>query len=79
MNLTDGSTVKKFTYICIGIFLVIISGSALSGAFEFHNVISNHIQRFDSFPESGWLVMLGSVLIFGATIMRRIRAARATR
>ena len=70
---------KKFTYIAIGIFLLIISGSALSVAFEFHNTISTHMQRFDSFPESGWLIMLGSVLIFGATIMRRIRAARATR
>lgn len=70
---------KKFTYISIGIFLIIISGSALSVAFEFHNVISTHMQRFDSFPESGWLIMLGSILIFGATIMRRIRAARAIR
>lgn len=70
---------KKFTYIAIGVFLLIISGSALSVAFEFHNAISTQMQRFDSFPESGWLIMLGSVLIFGATIMRRIRAARATR
>jgi hypothetical protein len=71
--------VKKFTYILLGIFLLVISGSVISGAFEFHSVISNHIQRFDSFPESGWLIMLGSILIFGATIMRRIRAARAAR
>ena len=70
---------KKFTYIAIGIFLLILSGSALSVAFEFHNAISTRMQRFDSFPESGWLIMLGSLLIFGATIMRRVRAARAAR
>ena len=70
---------KKFTYIAIGIFLLILSGSALSVAFEFQNAISPRMQRFDSFPESGWLIMLGSLLIFGATIMRRVRAARAAR
>lgn len=67
---------KKFTYSIIGIFLLLISGSAFSGALELHNVIADHIQRFDSFPESGWLIALGSLLISGATFLRRRRAAR---
>jgi hypothetical protein len=74
-----GSTVKKITYFLSGIFLLIISGSVFSGALELHNVISDGMQRFDSFPESAWLIMLGSVLIFGASILRRRRAARAAR
>ena len=70
---------KKFTYFLSGIFLLIISGSVFSGALELHNVISDGMQRFDSFPESAWLIILGTVLIFGASILRRRRAARATR
>ena len=68
--------VKKITYSIIGIFLLVISGSVLSGALELH-VISDHIQRFDSFPESARLVVLGSLLISGATFLRRRRAARS--
>jgi hypothetical protein len=68
---------KKFTYSIIGIFLLLISGSAFSGALELHNVISDRMQRFDSFPESGWLIVLGSLLISGATFLRRRRAARS--
>lgn len=74
-----GSIVKNFTYFIGGIFLFVISGSAFSGALELHNVVSDHMQRFDSFPESAWLIMLGSLLIFSATILRRRRAARASR
>ena len=65
---------KKFTYSLIGIFLLLISGSAF-GALELHSVISDHIQRFQ-FPESAWLIVLGSLLISGATVLRRRRAAR---
>jgi hypothetical protein len=74
--LTGGEPeVKKFAYFCVGIFLSgLLSGAA--NAAEFHNVISVEIQRFSSFPEWGGLVVLGSVLIFGATILRRRRAAR---
>jgi hypothetical protein len=68
---------KKFTYSIIGIVLLLISGSAFSGALELHNVISDRMQRFDSFPESGWLIVLGSLLISGATFLRRRRAARS--
>ena len=68
---------KKFTYSIIGIFLLLISGSVFSGALELHNVISDRMQRFDSFPESGWLIVLGSLLISGATFLRRRRAARS--
>lgn len=70
---------KKITYFLSGIFLLIISGSVFSGAIELHNVISDGMQRFDSFPESAWLIILGSVLIFGASILRRRRAARTAR
>ena len=66
---------KKFTYFVIGIFSL-LSGSALAGALEVHDVVSDHIQRFDSFPESAWLIVLGSLLISGATFLRRRRAAR---
>jgi hypothetical protein len=71
--------VKKFIYSLIGILLFVLSGSLLSGALQFHNVISDGIQRFDSFPESAWLIVLGSILISGATVLRRRRAAARTR
>lgn len=69
--------VKKFTYFIVGLFVILISGSAFSGTFELQNVISSGIQRVDSFPESGWLVVLGALLISGATFLRRRRAARS--
>ena len=69
--------VKKFTYSILGLFVILISGSAFSGTFELQNVISSGIQRADSFPESGWLVVLGALLISGATVLRRRRAARS--
>jgi len=72
----DGTMMKKFTYFVIGIFSLLISGSALAGALEVHVVVSDHIQRFDSFPESAWLIVLGSLLSSGATFLRRRRAAR---
>lgn len=71
--------VKKFTYSIIGILFFVLSGSLLSGALQIHDVISEHIQRFNSFPESGWLIVLGSLLIFGASVLRRRRAAARTR
>jgi hypothetical protein len=75
-----GSTVKKFTYFSIAIFLFFIfAGSVLSGALELHTAISGHMQRFDSFHESWSLVLLGSLLITGATVLRRRKAARITR
>ena len=70
--------VKKFTYFIFGI-LCSFSRSSVSGALEFHNAIADQIQRFDSFPESGWLIVLGSLLISGATVLRRRRAAARTR
>jgi len=48
-----------------------------SGAIELHHVIASHIESFNSFPESGGLIVLGSLLIFGASILRRRRAARS--
>ena len=70
---------KKFTYSIIGIFLLLISGSVLSGALELHSVISDRMPRLESFPESAWLIVLGSLLISGATFLRRRRAAQRSR
>ena len=76
-SMGDVTMVKKFTYFILGLFVILISGSAFSGALEFNSVISSGIQRFDSFPESGWLIVLGTLLIAGATFLRRRRAARS--
>lgn len=76
-NTTDEAIVKKFIYSIIGIFLLVISGSVLSGALELHSAISDRVQHFQSFPESGWLIVLGSLLITSASFLRRRRAARA--
>jgi len=73
----DVTMVKKFTYFIFGLFVILISGSTFSGALEFHDVISSGIQRVGSFPESGWLIVLGALLISGATFLRRRRAARS--
>lgn len=69
--------VKKFTYFIVGIFVILILGSTFSGALEFQDVISSGMQRVDSFPESAWLIVLGALLISGATFLRRRRAARS--
>jgi uncharacterized protein with PQ loop repeat len=76
---TDGIMMKKFTYSIIGILLFLLSGSLVSGALEFHNVLSDGMQRVQSFPESAWLIVLGSLLISGATVLRRRRAAARPR
>jgi LPXTG-motif cell wall-anchored protein len=73
----DVTMVKKFTYFIFGLFMILISGSIFSEALEFHDVISSGIQRVGSFPESGWLIVLGAILISGATFLRRRRAARS--
>ena len=70
---------KKFTYFINSIFLFLFSASLFAGALEFHNVIVEHVQRFNSFPESGWLILLGSLLISGATVLRRRHAAARAR
>ena len=70
---------KKFTYSIVGILLFLLSGSLVSGALEFHNVLSDGMQRVQSFPESAWLIVLGSLLISGATVLRRRRAAARPR
>ncbi|MGB8129184.1 MAG: hypothetical protein WCG81_05290 [Candidatus Angelobacter sp.] len=70
---------KKFTYSITGILLFLLSGSLVSETLEFHNVLSDGMQRVQSFPESAWLILLGSLLISGATVLRRRRAAARTR
>lgn len=70
---------KKFTYSIIGIFLFVVAASSFSGALELQSAIAAHMQRFDSFPESGWLIVLGSLLISGASFLRRRRAAARAR
>ena len=48
-----------------------------SGAIELREVVASHMERFNAFPESGGLIVLGVLLIFGASILRRRRAARS--
>jgi len=76
-NSTGVPMVKKFTYFVVGIFMILIFGTAFSAALEFQDVISSGMQRVDSFPESAWLIVLGALLISGATFLRRRRAARS--
>jgi uncharacterized membrane protein len=68
--------VKKITYSFIGILLLMICGSLLSGANELHEIVTTQIHRVSSLPESGGLIVLGSVLIFGASILRRRKTER---
>ena len=71
--------VKKLTYSIIAILFFVLSGSLLSGALQLHSAIAGSIQHFESFPESAWLIVLGSLLISGATFLRRRRAAARAR
>ena len=68
---------KKITYFFIGILLLIVCGSVLSSANELHEIVSTNIHRVSSLPESGGLIVLGSVLIFGASILRRRKSERS--
>lgn len=68
---------KKLAYFFIGIILLIVCGSALSGAIELHEIVANNIHRVSSLPESGGLIVLGSVLIFGASLLRRRKSERS--
>jgi hypothetical protein len=72
-----GSTVKKIAYSIIGILLLILCGGVFSGAIELHEIVTTPIHRVSSLPESGGLIVLGSVLIFGASILRRRKAERS--
>jgi hypothetical protein len=74
-----GTMVKKFTYSIIGILFFVLSGNLFSGALQLHSAIADSVQHFESFPESAWLIVLGSLLISGATVLRRRRAAARTR
>jgi len=75
-NLMGVTIVKKISYFVPGVLMLLVFGSALSGALEVHNVVAEHIEHFNSFHESGSLIVLGSLLITGATFLRRRRAAR---
>jgi len=75
--LTGGIIVKKFTYFLVGIPLLLICGSIYSSALDMHNAFVDRMQWFNSFPESGGLIVIGTVLIFGASVLRRRRAARS--
>lgn len=69
--------VKKIAYFIFSLLLLILGGSIFSGANELHEVVSNQIHRVSSLPESGSLIVLGSVLIVGANILRRRKAERS--
>jgi uncharacterized membrane protein len=69
--------VKKIAYFVFGILLLIVGGNVLSTASELHEVVANQIHRVNSLPESGGLIVLGSVLIAGASILRRRKAERS--
>jgi hypothetical protein len=69
--------VKKIAYFVFGILLLILWGSIFSGASELHEVVANQIHWVNALPESGGLVVLGSVLIVGASILRRRKTERS--
>jgi len=69
--------VKKLAYFVGGLLLFLIAGSVLSQALELHEIIATPIRRVSSLPESGGLIVLGSVLIFGASILRRRKTERS--
>ena len=77
--INDGwlTKVKKIAYFVIGVLVLLVSGGILSGASELHEIITAPIHRVSSLPESGGLIVLGSVLIFGASILRRRKAVRS--
>ncbi len=65
---------KNISYFFL--LLLFVFESVLSGALEVHNVVVDHVEHFNTFHESGSLIVLGSLLIIGATFLRRRRAAR---
>jgi hypothetical protein len=69
--------VKKVTHLA-GLLLLLVCGNGLGESLEFRGVFSNHTQLPGAFtlPESGGLIVLGSVLISGATLLRRRWSAR---
>jgi len=69
--------VKRFTYFFAAVAFLLIFCSMSSGAIELREVVASHMERFNAFPESGGLIVLGVLLIFGASILRRRRAARS--
>jgi hypothetical protein len=83
--LTDKEMVKKISYCTIAMFIFgvtfggVISGTnayGLSGASGVEGIASHLGSRF---PESGSLALLGSILITGATLLRRKWAAAHTK
>ncbi len=62
---------KKIVYLVLGgIFLFIVFGNVLAEALE------HDVKRVLTFPEAGGLIVLGSLLITGATFLRRRHATR---
>jgi hypothetical protein len=74
---TGGYTVKKFAYFRHRYSLTGVSGSVLSGAIELHEIVTEPVHQVSSLPESGSLIVLGSVLIFGASLLRRRKTERS--
>jgi hypothetical protein len=77
LALTDKEMLKKFSYCTIAMFIFgltfggVISGTHAFGLSAVSGVegIAGHLGG--RFPESGSLALLGSILITGATLLRR--------
>lgn len=66
---------KVVRFACI--FLLLFCGSAFGQSLASRGRVLNHIPLASfTLPESGGLVVLGSLLISGATLLRRRRSAR---
>lgn len=86
--LTDKDMVKKISYCTIAMFIFgvtfggVISGTRAYGLSAGSGIegIAGHAGHIgSSFPESGSLALLGSILITGATLLRRKWAATHTK
>jgi hypothetical protein len=77
---TDKDMVKKLSYFTLTLFIFAVGATSGTSAYAATaassiGTVAGHIGT--SFPESGSLALLGSILIFGATLLRKKLAAHA--
>jgi hypothetical protein len=74
---TNRAMVKRMIWVS-GLLVVVVSGMAAAGTANFANWISDQSSFLATLalPESGALILLGSVLISGASFLRRKWQAR---